>query len=479
VARALVCLVFGLVLGGGAERAFDRLTRPTPEFNVVLLVIDCLRADHVGCYGYDRDTTPNIDSLAARGTVYTNHKSQSSTTTMSMASLFASRLVPVNYVPPRSDTLAEVLGDFGFHCGAVQTNPRLVVKRGYARGMDEYRLILEGRGLADGRWWRSVDSAGRALLDPRRYRADALEVLPPAERFIRESPRPFFLYVHYMDAHAPYAPREEFDVFSAKATTPEEKVRISGNFLTAGYREEFGEARRLRRQAIDLYDGGIRQADHSIGAILAALEDRGIYDDTMVIVTGDHGEAFLEHGRVQHSNGLHEELIHLPLVVKMPRRGASRVFNGLSRHIDIVPTVLNELGFRKRWRRKYTFAGRPLQETTGRGSNDRSKAFLMKEVEGQGFYVYGSVEDANTGFKLIVEKARDNSGGGETILLYNLRKDRGETLDQAALLPNVVRELWPLLPRVRSMRYDAFERKLRREMTEEQKARLRALGYLN
>ena len=274
------------------------------------MTLDTTRADHLGCYGYARPTSPNLDALARESLVFTRARSTSSWTLPAHASLFTGKFPKshgAHYDPegpllladaieaPRGirarglsadeETLAVALSRSGYATAAVVAGPWLLRGFGLSAGFEHY----DDEGV--------VDHAGRS----------AKEVSDAARRWLlEERDRPFFLFLNYFDPHFPYDPPEPHaSAFLLPGATPDPNRR-----------EQF-EA---------LYDGEIRFMDQEIGRLLHFLRDRGLYDETLIVVTSDHGELFGEHGHWGHSGHLFEELVRVPLLWKPsgPTRPGSR-----------------------------------------------------------------------------------------------------------------------------------------------------------
>ncbi|MHC4712304.1 MAG: sulfatase [Planctomycetota bacterium] len=474
---ASAALILGLVGGALVYVGVDYATRPRPRLNVLLIVIDCLRADHVGAYGYPRDTTPNIDALAEEGEIHLNHKAASSATTASMVSLFTSRVQTVQYVPDGRPALPEILKAHGLATVALQTNRWLLSNRGFDRGFDDYVLLFDEDAPLDSFWWEADSETQELFL--RACKRDGSSILERAAEFIDPAREPFFMYVHMMDAHAPYAPEPRFDVFSAAPTALGEKLRISADFIDAADSGDLERAMELRDAAIDLYDGAIRQADFYVGRLIEELKQRDLYERTLIVITADHGDGFVEHSRAAHGNSVYEEVLHVPLVVKRPGENARRTVTDVSSGIDVAPTILAGLGFSRRRLLRYQLTGRPL-DGRRRDEAPYARAFLATATKKRGFCAYSSVEDPQTGFKLVVESTgRAGGPGNREVMLFNLFKDPAETLNLAPLLPDKVKALWPELIQTGELSYDAREQRLLDSLTDEEKALLRALGYLN
>jgi arylsulfatase A-like enzyme len=338
LAATLVAAVLALHLGVAA--AFRRDIgggRP----NVIVLLIDALRADHLGCYGYARPTSPAIDRLAGDGVLFREAIPASTFTKSSVASLFTGRFPYQHGVywgnlrenPERitSDllggdevTLAEVLRGRGWLTAAWVQNSHLRDFMGFAQGFVDYH-----------------DQEGPIDRINRRFGA---WLAGPGRRY------PFFAYVHYIDLHDPYRPPPPYDALFGDAGDPRDAyagidLAEWGSFLAAVRRGE----RRLAPAELDrlaaLYDGQIRHLDDRVGRLLDRLRRLGLYDRSLIVLTADHGDAFGEHGFISHSAAPYEELVRVPLIVKFPGgRFAGRTVGRQARLVDLFPTVLEVAG---------------------------------------------------------------------------------------------------------------------------------------
>jgi arylsulfatase len=295
------------------------------------VVVDALRADHLGSYAYPRDTSPFIDSLARQGIVFEGAVANSSYTRESVAALLTGQL------PSRSgavgwgaepDRVAPCLGEIfrraGYRTGFLSNTVQLKLP-GFTRGFDEFQHL-------PGRW----DISGEGG----RLSARALDFAR------RAGDRPLFLYLHYLDPHAPYDPRPRFRQRLAPApfATPlalydEVAPRIE-ELVAAG----FGPGEPRFEDLVARYDAEIASTDESLETLLRGLEALGRRERTLVVLTADHGEEFLEHGFVEHAWTLYEESIRVPLIfwaagALQPARVEQRVSL-----VDVFPTVLALLG---------------------------------------------------------------------------------------------------------------------------------------
>ncbi len=429
-------------IAGHAER--DRLaTAPPPASlkrpNVLLLVVDTLRRDRLGVYGESRGITPRIDAFAAGATVFEEAVAQASWTRPAVTSIMTGLYPPAHGVTgldtslsPAATTLAELFAAAGYHTAAVSTNWHVTQQTGLKQGFQAFRLLPEAQGA-------EVVRAGFALLDdPRR------------------ASRPFLLYLHLLDPHAPYAPPA--DLRQRYAADVREK---------AGTRQDLGRVyasrgRRRERRMVELrqlYDAEVASVDRAFGELLDGLAARGLADDTLVVLVADHGEEFDEHGMLGHGNHLHSEVLDIPMILRLPgqRQGERRA--DLAQHVDLFVTLLRSAGVGGE---PAGLPGRDLRLAT---SIDRA-AFSHLRYDGK-----ESVSVQLSGFKLIVPKTPVAPAE-----LYAHAQDPGEHTDLAAVLP--VRRAY-LLQRLRAFELGTAIQ-LHAEpahLPDEAVRQLRALGY--
>ncbi len=323
-----------------------------PRPHLVLIVVDSLRADHLGAYGYERPTSPNIDRLAREGVVFTRAIAPSSWTKPSMASLFTSRaphehgaVSVAQDVDPGLPTLAEQLRDAGYRTLGVSGNfVHVREDNGLANGFESFTSVLFHLPESGGDSILSLDGKGGRPLalrapDATELNAEVFARLPPA------ADGPLFLYVHYMDPHAGYLPPERFrgafargDADASGGVSSDEVVALAARAARLSPVE--------RRHLVDLYDAEIAAVDDAIGRLLGELARRGYADDSVVVLVSDHGEEFADHGGWFHGLTLHAESLAVPLVMH-----GSRVPGGLRREepvdlLDVPTTLLSLAGVR-------------------------------------------------------------------------------------------------------------------------------------
>jgi len=369
---AAIGLAAGLMVTGfglGRERpapaapAFAT-ARASAHPNVVLIVMDTARADHLSVYGYQRDTTPNLKKLAADGTVYQQAISAADVTLTSHASIFSGLYASWHgaYCQPPSagygrplgpvPTIAEVLAHNGYHTMGVAANLYLRSAFGLQRGFQHFRIPRPVPVLSAESWYMLRNGMRRVIglfIDTAQFdrlyaRADGVN----REFFamLRQTggvQAPFFAFFNYMDAHFPYLPPTPFD-----RLFPGKDRNITQADLTAIQYAVANGQRRLpplyTRHSISQYDGGIAYADSQIGRLVDWLKRENLYDNTLIVVTADHGEAFGEGGFFQHGNSLHSNLLHVGLVVKYPHSAHTGVIGTPVSLIDIFPTVMKVTG---------------------------------------------------------------------------------------------------------------------------------------
>ncbi len=352
VAAAL--LSGGSLVAANAWASLGAEARDVPRLNVVWIVIDALRADHMSCYGYEKETSPFLDQLAEGGFLFERALSQESYTLASAASYFTSNYPPatgVLYDRPQLDaldwrfaTVAEVLKDAGYATAAFVFNPHLQARFNFAQGFDRYDDTHP--------WYREKDptppyerwETGEKMLGKLRPYLDD------------QAQRPVFLYLHYRDVHGPYVPPPPYhETFLPEGYEPQVDILEHRG-------RELNWSLEHRDLYVSQYDGEILYTDVAIRNAFDLLAQHGIdLENTVVVVTSDHGEEFLEKhpqdpGGWSHGRTLFLEQLHVPLILHVPEVGAPRRVDTFVELVDIGPTVLDavglplrpELGFRGR-----------------------------------------------------------------------------------------------------------------------------------
>jgi arylsulfatase A-like enzyme len=373
---------------------------------VVLVTVDALRADHLGIYGYTRPTSPEIDAFARESIVVEYAIAQAPYTKASIASLMTG-LYPTAHktyttaatladtmdghvtgarattdvLPDRLTTLAEALKARGYQTAAFTANPFLIRDFGFAQGFDTFEFVAE-EGFAP---------------------ADA--VFAGALEIINGRDRPLFVWLHLMEPHSPYAPAMSFERELPWLLPPRpipEDVTVPAYLAPGGSRDaRFYET---------LYDREIRNVDGAFGRFVAALRALPSWPETVLVLTSDHGEQFFEHGGLEHNTALYDELVRVPLVVRVPGLGA-RILPSQAQLVDLMPTLV-------------ALAGGTATQVHGRDlrpmlAGERSPAQpAYSEIVGHQYSVRGRE------WKLI-------AGPGAARELYALTRDPGEQHDLA------------------------------------------------
>jgi arylsulfatase A-like enzyme len=473
--RALTCLLGSLLVTAVAcgdpgqldpeEADHDQPDQP----NLLLISLDTLRADHLSCYGYERPTSPMIDALASRGVRFEWARSHSPKTGPSHMSLMTGLLPDAHGVPNLDQqdnrrlasgvpTLASLLSDAGWRTAAIHGGGHISRELGFDVGFERF----------DG---------------PRGVEGGVGKALSLMEEWADE---PFFLFLHTYEIHDPYVPpspyRERFldpDYEGGVTYTREELKSVAGKGWDQQHRLFWQQVDLQsladRDRLIDLYDAGIAFADAQVGRLLQGLAALGLAEDTLVVLVSDHGEEFLEHGGYLH-NAMYEELLHVPLVIRVPPRRAPSVPRAaLSggkvaapvQLVDVLPTLLELLdvsapGHLQGRSLLPLMRGEALPEPPGFAAWPRARAWAL----------------TSEGDKLI---RREPPEGGVTHELFDLAGDPGEKQDHAADDPARVEELATRLMTLRDAcrgYLSASESGGEVVLDEETRRSLEALGYL-
>lgn len=314
----------------------DRVPLVSPPPNVLIYLVDTLRADHLSLYGYERETSPRLEEFARDAVVCDTAYSPTSWTRPAIGSLLSGLNPRQHGAEARSSRLdprVPLLGDFlrpaGYESVAFSTNPNVLPEWGFDRGFEHFYDV-----------------------DPLSFKATADEVNRVVFQHLGTSEHePFLLYVHTLDPHAPHDPPAPFDALWRRAEHADDPP------------EDVATAARARVfDTLAAYDAEIAFNDQQFGVLIDRLKADGLYDDALIVYTADHGEEFWDHGSVGHGRALYQESVRIPLVVKFPaNRNAGARVGSVCSLLDVVPTVLQEA----RQPLPDGLAGRPLQELVG------------------------------------------------------------------------------------------------------------------
>jgi arylsulfatase A-like enzyme len=431
------------------QKAPTAIARPAPRHpNVLLYVADTLRADRLGCYGYTRPTSPNLDRFAREGVLYEHAIGQASWTRPATASILTGRqpyehgaTSLMDAIRPDVPTMAELLSTRGYRSAAFVTNLNVAARFGFGRGFEDFHHLEERE-------------------DRHTVYAPASELNQWAFAWLdRNRTGPFFLYLHATDTHAPYRPPPEYAARFARAgpaPTIQPGIGLRGLFEDP----QLATPENIALLA-SLYDGEVAFLDAAFGDLLTKLDALRLTRSTLVVFVADHGEEFREHGGLDHGRTLYQEMVHVPLIVRLPGAydGGRRV-RSLVRHIDILPTVLALLGIDPP-----ALPGAPLPpaETVATGT---AEAVIETELTGR--RLTGLV---TRGWKAVWSDDRPDEG----MELYALATDPAETRNLAREHPVVAAYARQQLARQRLVAPAPPDTAVFDPTTER---RLRALGYV-
>ncbi|MDD5556447.1 MAG: sulfatase [bacterium] len=356
--------------------------------NVIIILIDALRRDHLGCYGYHRDTSPFIDSMAEKAVLFETAITQAPGTKASVGSLFTS-LYPTMHtalshgsegvegdvLPSTVRTIAEILMEAGYATIGITANPHITAEFGFDQGFDTliFRNYLPARDLTE-------------------------VALSQVEGV---SGKPLFLFLHYMDVHAPYDPPPPYDtLYNPREGVPYYVDGIPDREITPDELQFM----------IDRYDACINYTDACVRELFEQLARRGMMDNSMVILLADHGEQFLEHGGLGHGI-LYDEVIRVPLIMSFPAGGpATARISGHVELIDLFPTILS---YARVPYRKDDICGRDLMPLIRGGRPVRTECYTERR------HLDKSIRDEH--YKYIFPCTPNRRE-----LLFDLQRDPGE-----------------------------------------------------
>jgi len=437
--------------------------------NVLFIVVDTLRADHLPAYGYARGNTPHLDRFAEDAVRYDWAFSNASWTRPSFASILTGRyarshgvMSKVDGLPDAVETLPEVLQAHGYSTHGWMTNFNVNAHYNFQQGFHEFSFLEPDNVL-----WAD-DAAiklllmqfirrGHETINARLGRVHAGTIYQDAETvnrhlygFLDQAPTdtPWFAFVGYMDPHDPYFPHPYDGTGYARA---------------AHQHPDVDEADELR----ELYDGEITYWDQQFGQLMDQLRERGLYDDTLIIVTADHGEEFAEHGGFWHGTTLYDEQVHVPLFVKLPgnERAGTHVSHWVQ-SIDLMPSVLSRVGIDI----PEGVQGGQLEEGTER-------VYAEESHEGN---VLESVRERRDfeEYKLITANA-GNPRGLEPVELYRVADDPGEQNNVAPDSQDTVQALIASRDEARAEAAEGAVESVTVEITDDELQRLCPIGYVD
>lgn len=381
---------------------------------VLLIVVDTLRADRLGCYGWSENTSPSIDRLAAEGVLADKMLCHVPQTLPSFCSILTGSH-PVSHgvrangifaLPSSAETLAERFRAAGYRTAAVIAGFPLDSMFGLGQGFDEYFDEMKSIRSAAGQK-RGTDGKVKWLSHrPENFESTADQVTPQALEWLSDdSNRPFFMMVHYFDPHDDYVPPPE-------------------------YARSFDHP----------YSGEVAFVDEHVGRLLAGLEKLGLADDTLVVFTADHGECLGEFGRKEHQNQLWQAALHVPFIMRMPGTvPAGGRIAGLSRSVDVMPTVLELAGLPV----PDAVQGTSLVPAIGAGRTETGLSYfetLFGVLEVDAGQSQQGVTDGKWKFIHVTKQDRDAGKRSSLVGLFDLENDANERNNLASERPDLVKK---------------------------------------
>jgi len=443
------------------------------KINIILVSIDTLRADHLGCYGYTRSTSPNLDKLADDAVLFENTFSNTSWTLPAHVSLLTSLnsanhkvLNALQKLNPNLLTLADILRNNDYLCAAFTGGGYLSCRYGFSKGFDTYQEIRKNGDLSV-RFDESESLCGRM-----------------SEWLDKNFKKDFLLFLHTYQPHAPYENNSDIGKIFLNKNSKWQKIRGKDIFRGRSKRNSI-ISKEERENIIALYDGEIRYTDeYLIKPMINKLKELDIYDKTMIIVTSDHGEEFYEHKNWLHGITLYNESIKIPLIIKFPNSlYKGKKLSNTVRITDIMPTILEEANVNPS---SFKLDGKSLLSII-KGEEKQDRTFYcdlnLRKIIDSSPSMYATNKN---NLKLITyNKIRSSLSKeivvefeGKKIELYDIKKDSYETknLANSSVYKGLCRELIKKIEQ-----YSRSGEKTKAElvkMDEELRRSLKALGYI-
>ncbi len=494
-ALALLALVIVLVRAPSvfaAERDGESQRPPPtgaegPRPNVLLIVVDTLRADHLPAYGYEGGSTPALDRFTEDAVRFDRYYANSSWTRPSFATVYTGRYpsshrvwLKTDALPDEVETLAETLSAFGYGTTGFVTNYNSGPHFNYDQGFDRYEFLVPdlvlgtehgfgARVRTDAisgvvgtdvvamaellplrlyqRFFSMISTAGDDVSPGTAYH-DAETLTGRVVDWLDERPEsPFFLTVGYMDPHHPFFHHPYDGIGYTRAAHEEPSME---------------DAPRMR----ELYDGEIRYWDHHFGVLMDELRQRGLYDDMMIVVTSDHGEEFGDHGGFYHGTTIYEEVVKVPLFVKLPQnQRAGTVVHHWVEAVDIVPSVLRRVGA-------------PIPDHVQGNDFDEGSETVLTEENHEG-NILSSLRTLVDGEPFLIMTANeDNPREIPPVQLFDVSVDPAQHHDLARERPELTSQLLEQLTQARRAASEGAATRRSIELDERDRRRLCELGYL-
>jgi arylsulfatase A-like enzyme len=423
----------------------------SPAPNIILITVDCLRADHLGCYGYSRNTSPNINKLARNGVTFVNAITNGGNTPSAFPSILASALPPI-YAHEHKDiiknntTVAEVFRSKGYSTAAFGSNPHLGGLRHYDKGFDFFyegswghpsRLTNLRKTISDRIISRITSKFVLGMVSKLAIWFDAIsftfknkpiataeDITSQAMEWIARQQGSFFIWMHYMDVHAPYIPPQKY----VKEFHKKKMNRLQMISLVQRSDKDMEKISASGIQTfIDLYDASVKHVDEFIGRLVNALGDRS--ENTIITITADHGDELGEHGKTLFGHiTLYDAVLRVPLILAGAGIGKGVTFDQQVQSLDLAPTLVNLAGITI----PPTFYGMSLVRLI-RGEDMAVEKGIISVFSPVDFFICGASADRiiysyrTSAWKYILTETTSESGITRVEELYHLETDPVET----------------------------------------------------
>ena len=467
--------------------------------NILFIVVDALRAENLSCYGYIKPTSPNIDELAKEGVLFENAYSCTNRTDPSFTSIFSGKY-PVShgivhhgpdikreevqaFNKTRTKLLSEILNLMGYNTMAIDW-----LGRWHRKGYNYYSEPEEVTPSLRGKALKYITKLPYPIYSTIRKTWRLMGFYHPSHpgesytnlaiKLLKKNQKKnFFLLIHYWDAHTPFQVPDYYTHKFYKRESDEKVKKMLKRIKDVEWREIVRRYHLMDIKYIDeilaRYDGAINFVDHMVGQLINFIKDEGLYDKTLIILTGDHGDDFVRDGIYIDHSGLYEPVIHIPLILAGGGITRGKRINGFVQHVDIVPTILDMLGVDIK--NTSDFDGNSMLPLIyGRGGKIHSAVYSMDATAKWRFAIRAN------NYKYIYSPSKEDSvtkygiGIRDVIELYDLKRDPEETQNIIKEKPEVGKEMESQLLEW----INKLEAKKERIMIKNKISRLRNLGKI-
>ncbi len=450
---SLVLLSCLLVLAGSCQRTAQ--VPDLKDLNVLLIVVDTLGAKHLEAYNPDLKNSPNIAKLAQSGIRFENAYSTAPWTKPSVAGIFTGKLPSQHNLRGLDDnlsdkqlTMAEIFKERGYKTVGKVSHTFLSSKKGFGQGFDTYNVMPFKGDVHDAITSELVSKQGIRWLRDHQAKKDN---------------KNFFMFLHYFDPHYTFQHHKEFDRSSHY------KGKLTSGMYVRTLREMIPSLNSDDIEyLINLYHEEIAYTDFYIGKVLDYLKETGLIENTIVVLTADHGEEFLEHGQIGHTVTLYDELVHVPLIVSLPKYLGPRVISENVSTMDILPTLMNL----DRAKPKFNFTGISLLDAITGERKLRPDRDIKFEVDFKSRIKAFKAGVKKDEFKVIHDKEE------QSWQLHNLKEDPAELNDQKNIYPGDFDKIKPIVEDFLSSQGDANGSRSEEKRSPEEIKQLETLGYM-